>query len=193
MIADPAPLGLVAFALTTFLLSLVKTATDATEPSCRRRAGHGGGCAGRCMWRFRKGNVFGATAFTPNRLLAVVLGLCRLLRKRYRPRATGAGSRLVPDGVGGFTTLSHPLRTTAVSLSVAIWRGVAQLRLLASNPDDRILGSPRPRQPWRGTCAWPATALTFGRPILPTGHCLRVSLGDRRTDMRVSPIPTHLF
>ena len=68
MIADPAPLGLGAFALTTFLLSLVNAGVmdAATEPVVLGVALAYGGIAQMLagMWEFRKGNVFGATAFT---------------------------------------------------------------------------------------------------------------------------------
>ena len=66
-IADPAPLGLSAFALTTFLLSLVnaKIIPASTEPVVFGLAlaygGIGQFLAG--IWEFRKGNTFGATAF----------------------------------------------------------------------------------------------------------------------------------
>ena len=68
MIADPAPLGLAAFALTTFLLSLVNAGImpkDA-EPVMLGVALAFGGIAQLLagMWEFRKGNVFGATVFS---------------------------------------------------------------------------------------------------------------------------------
>jgi uncharacterized protein len=67
MIADPAPLGLAAFALTTFVLSLVNAGIlpADTEPIVLGLALAYGGLAQLLagMWEFRKGNVFGATAF----------------------------------------------------------------------------------------------------------------------------------
>ena len=68
MIADPAPLGLAAFALTTFLLSLVNAGflPGDAEPIVFGVALAYGGVAQILagMWEFRKGNVFGATAFS---------------------------------------------------------------------------------------------------------------------------------
>lgn len=68
MIADPAPLGLASFALTTFLLSLFNAGllSEAGEPIVFGVALAYGGLAQVLagMWEFRKGNVFGATAFT---------------------------------------------------------------------------------------------------------------------------------
>jgi succinate-acetate transporter protein len=65
-IADPAPLGLAAFALTTFLLSAKNAAwTDGTDAWLGYAFAYGGLCqllAG--MWEFRNRNVFGATAFS---------------------------------------------------------------------------------------------------------------------------------
>ena len=65
-IADPAPLGLAAFALTTFILSFVNAGIVDAEPVVFGLAlAYGGGAqllAG--MWEFTKGNTFGATAFS---------------------------------------------------------------------------------------------------------------------------------
>ncbi len=66
--ADPAPLGLAAFALTTFLLSAANAGWmgSATGNAWLGYAlAYGGACqllAG--MWEFRNRNVFGATAFS---------------------------------------------------------------------------------------------------------------------------------
>jgi len=66
-IADPAPLGLAAFALTTFLLS-AKNADWMTHATGNAWLGYAlayGGIAQLLagMWEFRNRNVFGATAF----------------------------------------------------------------------------------------------------------------------------------
>lgn len=66
-IADPAPLGLAAFALTTFLLSAKNAGwmTNATGSAWLGYAFAYGGLAQLLagMWEFRNRNVFGATAF----------------------------------------------------------------------------------------------------------------------------------
>ena len=68
MIADPAGLGLAAFALTTFLLSLVNAGImpKAASPIVLAVALTFGGIAQLLagMWEYRKGNVFGATVFS---------------------------------------------------------------------------------------------------------------------------------
>ena len=74
-IADPAPLGLAAFALTTFLLS-ASNAGWMTHASGAAFLGYAFAYGGLCqllagMWEFRNRNVFGATAFRQlRRLLA---------------------------------------------------------------------------------------------------------------------------
>jgi len=80
-VADPAPLGLAAFALTTFLLS-AKNAhwTDGTDAWLGYAFAYGGFVqllAG--MWEFRNRNVFGSTAFSTYGGFWIGLGLYVLL------------------------------------------------------------------------------------------------------------------
>ena len=67
-IADPGPLGLAAFALTTFVLSMFNAGlvAKAGEPVVLGLALAYGGLAQLLagMWEFRTGNTFGAVAFT---------------------------------------------------------------------------------------------------------------------------------
>jgi succinate-acetate transporter protein len=68
-IADPAPLGLAAFALTTFLLSVVNAHWTRGNSAGTAFLGYAlayGGIAQLLagMWEFRNRNVFGATAFS---------------------------------------------------------------------------------------------------------------------------------
>jgi len=91
-IADPAPLGLAAFALTTFLLSaanahwMTKATGDAWLGYAFAYGGLGQLLAG--MWEFRNRNVFGATAFSTYGGFWIGLGLWRLL---VAPPPAGAG------------------------------------------------------------------------------------------------------
>ena len=75
--ADPAPLGLAAFALTTFLLSAKNAQwTHGTDAWLGYAFAYGGLCqllAG--MWEFRNRNVFGATAFSTYGGFWIGLGL----------------------------------------------------------------------------------------------------------------------
>jgi succinate-acetate transporter protein len=67
-VADPAPLGLCGFALTTFVLSSINagwfpaTGTTIVVGLALFYGGIAQLCAG--MWEFRRNNTFGATAFT---------------------------------------------------------------------------------------------------------------------------------
>jgi succinate-acetate transporter protein len=90
--ADPAPLGLAAFALTTFLLSAANAhwMTTATGDAWLGYAFAYGGLAqfAAGMWEFRNRNVFGATAFSTYGSFWIGLGLWALL---VAPAPAGAG------------------------------------------------------------------------------------------------------
>jgi uncharacterized protein len=82
-IADPAPLGLAAFALTTFLLSAVN-AGWAKNTSGADWLGYALAYGGLIqllagMWEFRNRNVFGATAFSTYGGFWIGLGLWAVL------------------------------------------------------------------------------------------------------------------
>ena len=81
--ADPAPLGLAAFALTTFLLSAANAnwMTKATGLAWLGFAFSYGGLAqfAAGMWEFRNRNVFGATAFGTYGGFWIGIGLWALL------------------------------------------------------------------------------------------------------------------
>lgn len=86
-VADPAPLGLAAFALTTFLLSAQNAGwTDGGSAWLGFAFAYGGLVqlvAG--MWEFRNRNVFGATAFSTYGGFWIGLGLYVLLSESASP------------------------------------------------------------------------------------------------------------
>jgi succinate-acetate transporter protein len=90
-VADPAPLGLAGFALTTFLLSVVNAHWAGTSSGSAwlgyalAYGGLGQLLAG--MWEFKNRNVFGATAFSTYGGFWIGLGLWALL---VAPHTTGA-------------------------------------------------------------------------------------------------------
>jgi hypothetical protein len=90
LIADPAPLGLAAFALTTFLLSAFNAGwmKNATGAAFLGFAFAYGGAAqfAAGMWEFKNKNVFGSTAFTTYGGFWIGIGLWFLL---VAPKATG--------------------------------------------------------------------------------------------------------
>jgi uncharacterized protein len=104
-IADPAPLGLAAFALTTFLLSAANAHWmngNATGDAWLGYAFAYGGLAQLLagMWEFRNRNVFGATAFSTYGGFWIGLGLWVLLvADRTRP-AVAAGTAFLNHDLG---------------------------------------------------------------------------------------------
>jgi succinate-acetate transporter protein len=98
-IADPAPLGLAAFALTTFLLSasnagwMTAASGGAWIGYALAYGGFGQLLAG--MWEFRNRNVFGATAFSTYGGFWIGLGLYALL---VAPKAASAGAVAKDEG-----------------------------------------------------------------------------------------------
>jgi succinate-acetate transporter protein len=96
-IADPAPLGLGAFALTTFLLSAANAGWMTTGNSTTNAwlgyafayGGFGQLLAG--MWEFRNRNVFGATAFSTYGGFWIGLGLWALLVAPHAASPAAAG------------------------------------------------------------------------------------------------------
>ena len=86
-VADPAPLGLAAFALTTFLLSAKNVGwTHGGDAWLGYALGYGGLVqllAG--MWEFRRNNTFGATAFGSYGGFWIGLGLYVLLVAKGSP------------------------------------------------------------------------------------------------------------
>src|ERR1700734_1502026 len=79
-IADPAPLGLAAFALTTFLLSAANAHWMNGNATGNAWVGYAFAYGGLCqllagMWEFRNRNVFGATAFSTYGGFWIGLGL----------------------------------------------------------------------------------------------------------------------
>ena len=84
-IADPAPLGLAAFALTTFLLSAAN-ANWMSHATTAAFLGYAFAYGGLCqllagMWEFRNRNVFGAVAFSTYGGFWIGLGLWAVLVK----------------------------------------------------------------------------------------------------------------
>ncbi len=98
LVADPAPLGLAAFALTTFLLSVVNAgfAKGSTGSGWLGYAFAYGGLvqvlAG--MWEFKNRNVFGSTAFSTYGAFWIGLGLWALLVAPHALNPTAANKDL---------------------------------------------------------------------------------------------------
>ena len=101
--ADPAPLGLAGFALTTFLLS-GHNASFIPDLIWVGPAIFYGGLAQFCagMWEFRNRNVFGATAFSTYGGFWMGLGLFILLGVVTKNWFTGVGATNIDSAVAWF-------------------------------------------------------------------------------------------
>lgn len=181
LIADPGPLGLAAFALTTFLLSLSNAGImpAAAEPVVFGVALTYGGVAQLLagMWEFRKGNVFGATVFTSYGAFWLSFWAYVTFFAEKIPVAlhgVAAGWFLIAWGI--FTTLMlvASMRTTLGLASVFALLTVTfyllGLGALTATPAltwlGGILGLAIAAIAWY-LCLAAVTASTFGRQILP--------------------------
>jgi hypothetical protein len=179
--ADPGPLGLAGFALTTFVLSMFNAdlVGRSGEPVVLGLALAYGGIAQLLagMWEFRTGNTFGAVAFSSfgafwiSYWLLVTFGVSDL-----SPAHAGADIGLYLWAWGIFTSYMFiaSLRTTAAVALVFLLLATTYILLGIGNSggDDTIVK-------WGGyiglataIAAWYAsfaavTNSTFGRTILP--------------------------
>jgi uncharacterized protein len=176
-IADPAPLGLAGFALTTFVLSMFNAGLvgKAGEPVVLGLAlAYGGGAqllAG--MWEFRKGNTFGATAFSSFGAFWISYWAFVAFFAKGVP-ATAVGLFLIAWGIFTFYMWIASFRTTAAVnvVFLLLWITFVLLGIGAAADRSGItkLGG------WVGlataVAAWYAsfagvTNFTFGREMIP--------------------------
>jgi hypothetical protein len=187
LIADPAPLGLAAFALTTFLLSLANAGfmPASAEPIVFGVALAYGGIAQMLagMWEFRKGNVFGATVFTSYGAFWLSFWAYVTFFAAKVPaeeHGTAAGWFLIAWAI--FTTLMlvASLRTTAglaaLFAVVTVTLFLLGIGDLSATPGlvtmGGILGLAASAIAWY-LCLAGVIASTFGRPVLPNPHLFR--------------------
>ena len=184
-IADPAPLGLAGFAMTTLVLSsfnanlLNKSGEAVVLPLALFWGGLAQLLAG--MWEFRRGNTFGATAFAS--FGAFWLAYYALVKDSL-PSMTAASASSVGDSVGLFLLVwciftlymsVAALRVNVAVLSVFVTLTITFLLLaigsFSANASITKAGG------WVGlvtgllavyTSFAGVTASTFGRPVLPT-------------------------
>ena len=180
-IADPAPLGLAAFALTTFVLSFfnAKIVSTSGEAIVLAVALAYGGIAQILagMWEFRNGNTFGATAFTSYGAFWLSLWVLNEFLVRSIPKsAVGAALGLYLVSWGVFTTYMWvaSLRTS-VAISLVFLLLAVTFALLGIGNWTTTTGLITAGG-WFGIAtaavAWYAsfagiTNSTFGRTILP--------------------------
>lgn len=150
-VADPAPLGLAGFALTTLVLSSVNAGwiPKPAEPVVLGLAFGYGGLAQFCagMWEFKRNNTFGATAFTSYGAFWIAFALLVTFNVANIPaeaRPPAVGIFLLAWGI--FTaymtiaalTLSRPVLVVFVLLTITFF--VLAFGAFGSQPGLTTLG-----------------------------------------------------
>jgi succinate-acetate transporter protein len=183
-IADPGPLGLAAFALTTFVLSMFNANLVGAggEPVVFGLAFAYGGIAqfAAGMWEFRTGNTFGAVAFTSYGAFWLSFWAFVEFFEKDVPKADAGhavGLYLIAWGIFTLYMFVASLRTTAAIAAVFALLTLTFFALGIGNAGGHTnivhLGG------WIGlataAAAWYAsfaavTNSTFGRAVLPVKH-----------------------
>ncbi len=179
--ADPGPLGLAGFAMTTFVLSMFNTGLVAksAEPVVLGLALAYGGIAQLLagMWEFRTGNTFGAVAFTSFGAFWISYwALVTFFIGSIPPEHVGAAVGLYLISWGIFTTYMFvaSLRTTAAIALVFVLLAAAFFLLGIGNANESEglievggwVGLVTAAAAWYASFAAVANS-TFGRTVLP--------------------------
>ncbi len=180
-IADPGPLGLAAFALTTFVLSMFNAGIldEAGEPVVLGLALAYGGFAQLLagMWEFRTGNTFGAVAFTSyGAFWLSFFAYVEFFEKDVASSAAAqaVGVYLVAWGIfttymfvaslrttGAIATVFALLAATFLLLGIGDWTETTGITKLGG-----FVGIATAIAAWYGSFA-AVTNSTFGRTVLP--------------------------
>jgi succinate-acetate transporter protein len=180
-VADPGPLGLAAFALTTFVLSMFNSGIldSAGEPVVLGLALAYGGLAQLLagMWEFRTGNTFGAVAFTSyGAFWLSFFAFVQFFEKDVPKTAAAAAVGVYLVAWGIFTTYMFvaSLRTTA-AISIVFALLAATFLLLGIGDWTETTGITKAggfvglataAAAWYASFA-AVTNSTFGRTVLP--------------------------
>jgi succinate-acetate transporter protein len=179
--ADPAPLGLAAFALTTFLLSASNAGwTDGGAAWLGFAFAYGGlGQLLAGMWEFRKANVFGATAFSTYGAFWIGLGLYALLVEGGSPNAQNdLGWILLAFAIFNTYMLAFSLRVSVAVFMVFLTLEITELVLAvgffqASESIVEIggvIGIITAIVAWYTSAAGVVNGMAAGRQVLPVGR-----------------------
>ena len=179
--ADPGPLGLAAFALTTFVLSMFNAnlVSHAGEPVVLGLALAYGGIAQLLagMWEFRTGNTFGAVAFTSFGAFWISFwALVTFFADKIPTEHLGAalGLYLIAWGIFTLYMFVASLRTTAaIALVFALLAATFFLLGIGNANESESLievggwcGLATAAAAWYASFA-AVTNSTFGRTVLP--------------------------
>lgn len=178
-VADPAPLGLAAFALTTFLLSAKNAGwTDGGTAWLGFGFAYGGLAqllAG--MWEFRNRNVFGATAFSTYGSFWIGLGLYVLLVEGGSPNvANDLGWILLAFAIFNTYMLLWSTRVSLAVFLVFLTLEATEVVLTAGFFMDAqrvieaggVVGVLTAAVAWYTSAAGVVNGMA-GRPVLPVG------------------------
>jgi uncharacterized protein len=187
-IADPAPLGLAAFALTTFLLSvsnagLMKNGTgDAWLGYAIAYGGLAQLLAG--MWEFRNRNVFGATAFGTYGGFWIGLALWVILVAEKAPAGSPAVGKDIAWILLAFAIFNTYMLVWSAALNMAVFMVFLTLELteivlfiggFAANTSiikvGGYIGIITALVAWYTSAAGVISGMS-GRPVLPVGRAL---------------------
>jgi uncharacterized protein len=181
VIADPGPLGLAAFALTTFVLSMFNANLVGAggEPIVFGLALAYGGLAQLLagMWEFKTGNTFGAVAFTSFGAFWISFWAFVQFFEKSVPKADAGhavGLFLIAWGIFTAYMFIASLRTTAAIALVFILLAVTFFLLGIGNADGKenivhaggYFGLATAVAAWYASFA-AVTNSTFGRTVLP--------------------------
>lgn len=178
-VADPAPLGLAAFALTTFLLSAKNAGwTDGGNAWLGFAFAYGGLAqllAG--MWEFRNRNVFGATAFSTYGSFWIGLGLYVLLVEGGSPNALNdLGFILLAFAIFNTYMLLWSSRVSVAVFAVFLTLEITEIVLFFGffSDSDTIIKAGGMIGILTAFVAWYTSAAGVvngmaGRPVLPVG------------------------
>jgi succinate-acetate transporter protein len=182
-IADPGPLGLAAFALTTFVLSMFNAGLVGSggEPVVFGLALAYGGLAQLLagMWEFRTGNTFGAVAFTSYGAFWISFWAFVQFFEKDVPKADAGhavGLFLIAWGIFTAYMLVASLRTTTAVALVFALLTVTFLLLGIGNAGAHTgivkaggwFGLATAAAAWYASFA-AVTNSTFGRTVMPVG------------------------
>jgi uncharacterized protein len=180
-LADPAPLGLAGFALTTFVLSFMNTGLFKAEPVVFGLALAYGGIAqfAAGMWEFAKGNTFGGTAFSSYGAFWIsfwyLTGHTDLSGVNADDAAHGIGLYLLAWGIFTAYMSVAATRVSGAVLAVFVLLTITFVVLAIGNfaTSDGIIkvggwiGIATALAAWYASFAGVA-AFTFKRPLVPT-------------------------
>ena len=182
-IADPGPLGLACFALTTFCLSMVNAGLvdkSATIVVIALALVYGGATqilAG--MWEFKKNNVFGATAFASYGAFWISLGVFDLLATLKQATVPSQGVWLFLLAwtiftfymwIGSFGTNKALLATFTLLLIAFILLTTGAAGNAAAHTMGGYVGIATAIVAWHTSAAGVINTV-YGRVVLPVGPC----------------------